>query len=537
MFVDLKKLKSRLFLTASALFAALSLATVIYYIIYPSAAFLHADCTDTILWAKASYDGKEMFNEDFGYAAMLPFGGTTLMIPLIGIFGLSMTSQHIGMVLFTVVFFASVLFLCKSLGFSYPLSFTATGTLALVLCASEKLREIFYEHVIYYSIAVIIICVILSLFIRFKSAFNSENSIGRLVVITLCTVVFSVLSALDGTQIIATGIFPVHFAAVAEIMLCKDRKLFSKESRTSIYFCLVCGFSVIIGLWLLSAFSNGVTAGYAGAYTNYSNMEEWLGNLGKFPEQWFRLFGVDAQYGMSIFSIESIINIVRIGSAAVIAIVPLVALFFYNKFDFASKLLVLTHFGMSTVIMFGYVFGILAAANWRLSPMICTGILVCFAVFRLAKEYVVPVRIMSVVLCVLILMSGISLATIAKMEKNGIEHNEKYPLVQVLEEHGFTHGYATFWNSQVITLLSDSRVSTANVDINENGIAPCYYQTDKNQFLPQDGVEKYFVLMSDYEMSVLQQTSDWTFFELLAKEIILLEGYKIFVFDSLFFLS
>lgn len=537
MFVDVKKLKDRLFLIVSALFAALSLATVIYYIIYPSAAYLHADCTDTILWAKASYDGKAMFNEDFGYAAMLPFGGTTLMIPLVGIFGLSMTAHHIGMVLFTVLFFASVFFLCRSLEFSYPLSFTAIGTLALVLCSSEKLREIFYEHVIYYSIAVIIVCVLLSLFIRFKKAFSSENSLAKLVIITLCTVVFSVLSALDGTQIIATGIFPVLFAAAAEIMLCKERTLFSKESRISVYFCLLSGVSMIIGLWLLSIFSNGITAGYAGAYTNYSNMNEWLGNLGKFPEQWFNLFGVDAHYGMSIFSVESIINIVRIGSAAIIAIAPLVALFFYNKFDFASKLLVLAHFGMSAVIMFGYVFGILAAANWRLSPMVCTGILVCFALFRLAKEYVVPARLMTAVLCVLILMSGVSFVTIAKMEKNGIENNEKYPLVQVLQEHGFTHGYATFWNSQVITLLSDNEVSTANVDINENGIAPCYYQTDKNQFLPQEGAEEYFVLMSDYEMSILQQTDDWSLFELLARDIISIDGYKIFVFNSLFFLS
>lgn len=537
MFVDFKKLKSKAFLTVSVIFFAFSLATIIYYIIYPSAAYLHADCTDTILWAKASYDGKAMFNEDFGYAAMLPFGGTALMIPLIGIFGLSMTAQHIGMIIFSLLFFASVLFLCRTLKFSYPMSFTAVSVVALVLCSSEKLREIFYEHVIYYSIAVIIICVLLSLFIKFKNAITGDASLAKLAAISLAIVAFSICSALDGTQIIATGIFPVLFAAVAETILNKDRKLLSSESLISLYFCLISGVSMIIGLWLLTRLSNGVTAGYAGAYTNYSNMDEWLTNLGKFPIQWFALFGVDAKYGMSIISLESIINIIRIGSAAIIAIVPIVTLFFYNKFDFGSKLLILAHFGMSAVIMFGYVFGILSAANWRLSPMVCTGILVCFAAFRLAKEYTVPVRLMSVVLCILVLMCGVSSATIAKMEKNGIEHNEKYPLVQVLEEHGFTHGYATFWNSQVITLLSDSKVSTANVDINENGISPCYYQTDKNLFLPQEGVSEYFVLMSDYEISVLEETNDWVYFTTLASDIISIDGYKIFVFNSLFFLS
>lgn len=537
MFVDVKKLKDRLILISAALFAFFSLATVIYYILYPSAAFLHADCTDTILWAKASYDGKALFNEDFGYAAMLPFGGTTIMIPLVAAFGVSMTAHRIGMVIFTVLFFASVLWLCRSLKFSGALSFMSVGTLALVLCSSEKLREIFYDHVIYYSIGVLIICVLLSLFIKFKGIFGQDASVSKLILVTFGIVVFSVCSALDGTQIVATGIFPVLFAAVAEIMLNKDKKLFEKDNRISIYFCIICGFSMLIGLWLLSMLSNGVTAGYAGAYTNYSNMNEWLTNLGKFPEQWFRLFGVDAYYGMSIFSPESIVNIIRIGTAAVIAIAPLVALFFYNKFDFGTKLLVLAHFGMSAVIMFGYVFGILAAANWRLSPMVCTGVLVCFALFRAARGYIVPTRIMAAVLCVLVVVSGVNFVSVAKMEKNGIENNEKYRLVEVLKENGLTHGYATFWNSQVITLISDSEVSAANVDINENGIAPCYYQTNKNQFLPQEGVDEYFVLMSDYEMSVLQQTADWAYFELLSPEKIEIDGYKIFVFNSLMFLS
>ena len=43
-----------------------------------------------------------MFNPDFGYAALLPFGGTTVMIPLVAIFGVGMTAQHIGMAIFAL---------------------------------------------------------------------------------------------------------------------------------------------------------------------------------------------------------------------------------------------------------------------------------------------------------------------------------------------------------------------------------------------------------------------------------------------------
>ena len=113
------------------------------------------------------------------------------------------------MVLFTLLFFAAVFLLCRSLKFSYSLSFSAVGILAMVLCASAKMREIFYEHVIYYSISVLIVCVLLSLLIRFKDAFNNEKKQKQLIAIIFCTVVFSACSALDGMQVIAMGILPV----------------------------------------------------------------------------------------------------------------------------------------------------------------------------------------------------------------------------------------------------------------------------------------------------------------------------------------
>ena len=224
MFVDLLKLKKFLTYALSAFFAAISITGVIYYILYPSAAYFHADCTDTILWAQASYDAKALFNPDFGYAAMLPFGGTMLMLPFIGIFGVSMTTHHIGMVLFTVLLFASVLMLCKSLKFSFPLSMVATGSLAAVLCASEKLREIFYEHVIYYSICVFIVCLLLSLFIEFKESLSNAK-FKKLVFVVLATVVVSACAALDGMQVIATGIVPVLMAAVIEVFFDKEKLL------------------------------------------------------------------------------------------------------------------------------------------------------------------------------------------------------------------------------------------------------------------------------------------------------------------------
>ena len=147
----------------------------------------------------------------------------------------------------------------------------------MILCASEKMREIFYEHVIYYSISVLIICVLLSLFIKFHKCISEDNKI-KLAAVTACIVIFTVCCSLDGMQVIATGVAPVIFAVAAEMFFNGKRKLTSGENKASVYYCMICGCSVVIGLFLLAVFSSGVSAGYATAYTQYSDMNEWLGN-------------------------------------------------------------------------------------------------------------------------------------------------------------------------------------------------------------------------------------------------------------------
>ena len=64
-----------------------------------------------------------------------------------------------------------------------------------------------------------IVCVLLSLFIKFKENFESEKGFAKLIVITFCTVIFSACSALDGMQVISTGVLPVLFAAVMGVFL------------------------------------------------------------------------------------------------------------------------------------------------------------------------------------------------------------------------------------------------------------------------------------------------------------------------------
>lgn len=533
---DVNKTKDRAALAAAATFAFVCVGAAIYYIIFPSAAFFHSDCADTIYWAWASWESKSLFNGDFGYAAALPFGGTTLMTPLIGIFGVSMTTHHIGMVLFTLILFASAFALCENLKFSRSASFLAVGTLAAVLLASPKLREIFYEHVIYYSVCALSVCVLITLFIKYTRSHEKNDPPKKLALVCVGAAAFSVCVALDGVQLAAIGIFPVIFAVAAEAFLDADNKLFSRKNLISLKFCACCAVGAVLGLIIFHVAGEDALLGYAGAFSSYSDAGEWAENLIKLPSEWFRLFGADPKYGEPIFSLESAVTVIRLGTAVVVALVPLAALIAYKKLDFGPRILVLTHFGLSGVILFGYVFGTLSAANWRLSPMIFTGIPICFAAFLASKKNSAAFRVSAAALCVLLAASVVCLQTVAVMDVNGIEKNEKYLIARALDEKGLNYGFASFWNSQAITILSDARVVASNIDVDERGVTPCRYQTDKKRFEP-NGADEYFVLLSEKEVEQLRATGDWKYFIDPSVKTTTVNGYFVYIFNNLDFLD
>ena len=84
------------------LFAALYLA--FYYIYGPGEGYFHSDCTDTIYWANAALEGNGIFDDQYNYAALLPFSTVWIMQPLIKLFGLGMTAHNLGMAIFAVIF-------------------------------------------------------------------------------------------------------------------------------------------------------------------------------------------------------------------------------------------------------------------------------------------------------------------------------------------------------------------------------------------------------------------------------------------------
>ena len=85
-----------------------ALVVVVYAVIVVAAGEFHADFTDTILWAEATFRSGKLFDPDFYYATAMPFGGQWLMIPFMALFGTGMAAHTAGMVLFALMLAAAV---------------------------------------------------------------------------------------------------------------------------------------------------------------------------------------------------------------------------------------------------------------------------------------------------------------------------------------------------------------------------------------------------------------------------------------------
>lgn len=103
------------------------------------------------------------------------------------------------------------------------------------------------------------------------------------------------------------------------------------------------------------------------------------------------------------------------------------------------------HWIMTALIMVGYICGYLSMANWRLSPIVCTSVVVSMAFVHWAISEGNSMNRIAGVLCIpVVCFCALSVWNVALLPKDYYKENTQYQLTQILVEHGLTYGYATF---------------------------------------------------------------------------------------------
>ncbi|WP_303835267.1 hypothetical protein [Ruminococcus flavefaciens] len=488
-----------------------------YYVTTASKAEFHADCTDTIMWANATAESGHMYDKEFSYACFLPFSTSTIMVPLLHFFGLSMTAHIIGMMCFFLLLTIFLVFMIHEVTGSYPISLVGTGIFLSITLSTQKMREIFWGHTIYYSLGILFLVIGTFMYFRFltvrgksialkKEGKNNKKTVIHKLIIFLCICLFVLFTGMDGITGFTLFALPFAGAIFAEQFVNTKYKILSGKTALVAFRCIVFLIMAVIGNMINNKLLGDMTAGYQEANSNFSPMEEWLEHFHNLPFAWMRLLGVKSLQYVKFASEEGIPNMIFLMASILIAVIPIIATCNYKKLgtDRRAKMLriwIWMHWAVTAVNIMGYVFGVLAAADWRIIPMIGTSLIVSilFLCWSITKN--ADISRITVILFVPIFMAGyLHCNDVRKMKKDEYKRSTQYMLADFLEDEGVSKGYATFWNANSVTVITGESIKVSDVDVSERGVFMRPYQSSKTWYVTDPQQAEYFLLLSSYEL-------------------------------------
>lgn len=522
--------KEKIQLAGGFLLAAGSLLLTLYYILLPARTTFYADCSDTLYWANASYQSGRLFSSDFYYATLQPFGGMLLMLPFISLFGFSLKTHLIGMALFALVFAAGTWFFCTALELSLPRRLVLFSSIMLLLSSSAKLRELMWEHVIYYSLGMLFSMIFLGLCFRLYRRWQDPVPTKKRLLMALL-VIFSALVATDGAQVMVFCTVPVAGALLLQHFLDPKATLKTPQVRQSLYITGLMAGGTLAGTLLLKLLQGDIRTSYSDQHMVFGPSANWAENIMKLPDFWVRLVGFNPQDGQKILTLGSLGELIRLAFAGLLVLIPLIALIRYRHIaNKQLRLLLLYHGILSAILLFSHIAGTTANAHWRFSPVVFSSVLV--SVLYLMECWKLPDAKRFIALCaaVLCLTGALNAVQMLRVPTRNGQNQIFYALVHELEENGLSQGYADFQVSQPLTVLSDNRIQARYVLFDEEGAHPFPYQTQMNWYASNPELDRYFIVIETAQLESFAQSPSWQALQGAAVETRVLEPYQILIF-------
>ncbi|MDD4096127.1 MAG: hypothetical protein PHP22_07810 [Oscillospiraceae bacterium] len=528
---------------------------IIYYILGPARGYFHSDCVDTLYWAYTSVESGLPLNPDFGYAAILPFGSQIWLVPLIAIFGMKYSTYVAGTIIFALVYFAALLFLSRRLELTGGWRMMFVTGMLFLLSGSEKLREMMWEHAIYYSLSILFFVLGSALVLSYLKRNFKWPTMVLLAVLTAGV-------AIDGAQMIALYLIPLLGAAALERFFSTEAGLREPRTKRTFSLAVIMISTTAIGLGVLYVLTDfgEIGAGYANAYSTYSGSEEWLENLLGVLPNLMSLFGIVIEGGSSIVSVDTVPLMIKMCGLLILLLIPFAMFAVYRKIeDVALRFFLWAHALTSIIILFTVTIGSLGGVNWRLIPILGTAVPTTIlslkwifdegdAKIKKTREasvdqhklvrkpllwFMSSVRKRFATVCLMMIFLNVILTAqgIFRMPSDYDRDNNLHVLTDFLKEHQLEYGYSDFWRSQGITVLSDNEVRIRCIAITTSGIQKRTYQNDMKWFEDQPGVDRYFVLLTQSEYGGVVLLPNWEVLEPLLDEVLEVEtGHIVLVF-------
>ncbi len=444
----------------------------------------HADTVETLFWAEAARESGNLFGTTFHYPYFIPFGGNLLVRPFLSVFGMDLAAHRAGMSLFVPILAFACFRLFRSFRWKRWESILVTALLFSVASASPKMREIYFGHVIYYSLATVF------LFLGCAQAPDLLEAEGRPLRARIVSgATFALVlgwASSCGKPLLLYVVVPV-LGSWGVVRLSRRERLSPLRDGLRI---LPGAIGAVVGLLAFHVVSRTIpTASFYGEYYElFSPIDSWFQNIKVLPQEWISLLDPLPRARIAIAGRAGLPHAFRIAAAIALCVTPVAALFRIRSFSQRERMFVVAHWILAAEILFYWLFGNISNANWRLAPLILSATVVSACLVRntLASRSI-PVRRFAV--CAATFLFGflfLSMVQTYMLPGDASAWRESGTLLPTLEQIGIRDGYCSdYWYANWTTAVSGNRFRLREVRIGRGGKwTPRLFNSDSRWYEP-----------------------------------------------------
>lgn len=241
----------------------------------------------------------------------------------------------------------------------------------------------------------------------------------------------------------------------------------------------------------------------------------------------FQMFGW--QSGAKIFSFRGFGNILAAMAAVLFLWLNICAIRNCRKMDFRKRVLI--YFSNALFWVQLYFFATTDRYNESYWVLVLPFILLSALIGLMETMDLNMSRVL--VLCQMLWLLVCSVATMWHPYIEWVENDQAIlPVAEWLDKQGYTQGYATFWNSDILTELSDGRIEMWTVErLNDRSTVSRWLQATEHDTAQPEG--EFFILVSQKDLDEREEQEQLTVFSALQDHSVYQdESYQVYSFDS-----